>query len=44
MESIEVYALRLDEEAAAQVEGYLAYLSPERREAIIVRRACGRER
>ena len=34
MEPIEVYALRLDEEAAAQVEGYLAYLSPERREAV----------
>ena len=34
MEPIEVYALRLDEEAAAQAEGYLAYLSPERRAAV----------
>lgn len=34
MEPIEVYALRLDEEAAAQAEGYLAYLSPGRRKAV----------
>ena len=34
MESIEVYALRLDEEAAAQVKGYLAYLSLERQETV----------
>ena len=34
MESIEVYALRLDEEAAAQAEGYLAYLSLERQETV----------
>lgn len=34
MESIEVYALRLDEEGAAQVKGYLAYLSLERQETV----------
>ena len=34
MEPIEVYALRLDEEATAQAEGYLAYLSPGRRKAV----------
>lgn len=34
MESIEVYALRLDEEAVAQVKGYLAYLSLERQETV----------